>query len=61
MTVTKNLCIGQQLPTDDYLVEEAGATDGFFKGAMDDFRLYNKALTDAEALSIYTLENSEPQ
>ena len=61
MTVTKNLVIGQQLPTDDYLVEEPAATDGFFKGAMDDIRLYNKALTDAEALSIYTLENSEAQ
>ena len=61
MTVTKNLCIGQQLPTADYLVEEAGATDGFFKGSMDDMRLYNKALTDAEALSLYTLENSEAQ
>ena len=61
MQVTKNLCIGQQLPTDDYITEEAGATDGFFKGSMDDIRLYNKALTDAEALSIYTLENTEAQ
>lgn len=61
MTVTKNLCIGQQLPTSDYMVEEEGATDGFFKGSMDDMRLYNKALTDAEALSIYTLENAEVQ
>jgi len=61
MTVTKNLCIGQQLPTADYIAEEAGATDGFFKGTMDDIRMYNKALTDAEALSIYTMENSEAQ
>jgi len=61
MTVTKNLCIGQQLPTSDYMVEEAGATDGFFKGSMDDIRLYNKALTDSEALSIYTLEFAEVQ
>lgn len=61
MQVTKNLCIGQQLPTSDYMVEEEGATDGFFKGSMDDLRLYNKALTDAEALSIYTLENAEVQ
>jgi hypothetical protein len=61
MEVTKNLCIGQQLPTSDYMVEEAGATDGFFKGSMDDMRLYNKALTDAEALSIYTLENAKVQ
>ncbi len=61
MTVTKNLVIGQQLPTADYLVEEPNATDGYFKGTMDDIRLYNKALTDAEALSIYTLENAEAQ
>jgi hypothetical protein len=61
MKVTKNLVIGQQLPTSDYLVEEPGATDGFFKGSMDDFRLYNKAITDAEALSIYTLENAKAQ
>ncbi|MBN2347803.1 MAG: LamG domain-containing protein [Bacteroidales bacterium] len=61
MQVTKNFVIGQQLPTDDYIVEEPNATDGFFKGTIDDIRLYNKALTDAEALSIYTLENSEAQ
>jgi hypothetical protein len=61
MTVTKNLCIGQQLPTTDFMTEEAGATDGFFKGTMDDLRLYNKSLTDAEALSLYTLENAEAQ
>jgi len=61
MQVTKNLVIGQQLPTADYLVEEPNATDGYFKGAMDDLRLYNKALTDAEALSLYTLENAEAQ
>ncbi|MBN2273746.1 MAG: hypothetical protein JXR41_11045 [Bacteroidales bacterium] len=61
MQVTKNLCIGQELPTADYISEAADATDGFFKGTMDDMRLYNKALTDAEALSIYTMENSEAQ
>jgi hypothetical protein len=61
MQVTKNLCIGQQLPTADYISEEPGATDGFFKGKMDDIRLYNKALTDAQALSIYTMENAEKQ
>jgi len=61
MQVTKNLIIGQQLPTEDYLVEEPNATDGFFKGTIDDIRLYNKALTDAEALSLYTLENTKPQ
>jgi hypothetical protein len=61
MQVTKNLVIGQQLPTSDYIVEEPDATDGYFKGTMDDIRLYNKALTDAEALSLYTLENGEAQ
>jgi hypothetical protein len=63
MQVTKNLCIGQQLPTEYYGVDEwtEGSTDGFFKGTMDDIRLYNKALTDSEALSLYTLENGEAQ
>lgn len=61
MTVTKNLVIGQQLPTDDYILEEPDAADGYFKGTMDDLRMYNKSLTDAEALSIYTLENAEKQ
>jgi hypothetical protein len=61
MTVTKNLVIGQQLPTSDYLTEEPDATDGFFRGSMDDMRIYNKALTDSEALSLYTLEHTEAQ
>jgi hypothetical protein len=61
MKVTKNLVIGQQLPTADYLVEEPDASDGYFKGTMDDLRLYNKSLTDAEALSLYTLEKAEKQ
>lgn len=62
-----NLCIGQQLPKNIYnSVPTAGqARDYFqyyspahFKGQMDDIRLYNRALTDAEVQSIYTIENT---
>jgi hypothetical protein len=31
---------------------------GFFKGQMDDIRIYNRALTDAEVTSIFTIESS---
>ncbi|GAB3869433.1 hypothetical protein GCM10028824_16390 [Hymenobacter segetis] len=31
---------------------------GFFKGQMDDIRIYNRALTDAEVNSIFTIENT---
>jgi hypothetical protein len=30
----------------------------YFIGSLDDIRFYNRALTDAEVLSIYTIENS---
>lgn len=32
--------------------------ESYFKGQMDDIRLYNRALTDAEVQSIYTIENT---
>ncbi len=59
-----NLCIGQQYPnsipvttltttSDDYYWAPA-----YFIGAMDDLRIYNKALTPAEILSIYTIEST---
>lgn len=44
-----NLVIGQSLP------KSLGGTS-YFRGALDDIRFYNRALTDAEALSIYTTE-----
>ena len=30
----------------------------YFKGQMDDIRIYNHALTDAEGQSIFTIENT---
>lgn len=44
-----NLVIGQSLPK-----SQMGTS--YFRGALDDIRFYNRALTDAEALSIYTTE-----
>lgn len=44
-----NLVIGQSLP-------KSLKGQSYFKGSMDDIRYYNRALTDAEALSIYTSE-----
>jgi hypothetical protein len=44
-----NLVIGQSLP-------KSKIGTSYFRGALDDIRFYNRALTDAEALSIYTTE-----
>jgi hypothetical protein len=44
-----NLVIGQSLP-------KSLKGQSYFKGSMDDIRFYNRALTDAEVLSIYTTE-----
>ncbi len=44
-----NLVIGQSLPKSQF-------GSSYFKGSMDDIRFYNRALTDAESLSIYTTE-----
>ncbi len=61
------LCIGQQLPKSIYnSVPTGGQAAGYFdyygpayfKGQMDDIRFYNRALTDAEVQSIYTIEKS---
>ncbi|GGE98083.1 LamG-like jellyroll fold domain-containing protein [Hymenobacter cavernae] len=62
-----NLAIGQQLPKDVYNRKPTAgqAADyfeyygpAFFKGQIDDIRIYNRALTDAEVTSIYTIEKS---
>ncbi|GAC1367418.1 MAG: hypothetical protein NVS3B25_00340 [Hymenobacter sp.] len=62
-----NLCIGQQLPKDVYNRKPTAGQSadyfqyygaGFFKGQLDDIRIYNRALTDAEVQSIYTIENT---
>ena len=44
-----NLVIGQSLP-------KSLKGQSYFKGSMDDIRFYNRALSDAEVLSIYTIE-----
>lgn len=57
-----NLTIGQQLPksliTTDQSSDYAYYGGSFFNGSMDDLRFYNRALTDAEVLSIYTIEST---
>jgi len=61
------LAIGQQLPNSIYNSAPTGGQaadyyqfygESFFKGQMDDIRIYNRALTDAEVTSIYTIENT---
>ena len=62
------LCIGQQLANGIYNSTPTGAgmaadyyqfySEAYFKGQMDDIRIYNRVLTDAEVTSIYTIENS---
>ncbi|NML66249.1 LamG domain-containing protein [Hymenobacter sp. RP-2-7] len=63
-----NLAIGQQLPKDVYNSKPTGgqAADYFqyysaayYKGRLDDIRIYNKALSDAEVTSIYTIESTQ--
>jgi hypothetical protein len=63
-----NLVIGQQLPKDIYNSKPTGgqAADYFqyysaayYKGRLDDIRIYNRALTDAEVGSIYTIESTQ--
>lgn len=58
-----NLAIGQQLPKGVWNFTDTSSPfyyygPAFFKGSMDDIRFYNRALTDAEVLSIYTIENT---
>lgn len=59
------LCIGQQLPKAIYNSTPTGGQatgyfdyygPAYFKGQIDEIRLYNRALTDAEVQSIYTIE-----
>ncbi|TPG65449.1 LamG domain-containing protein [Hymenobacter nivis] len=61
------LSIGQQLPKDIYNSVPTGGQvatyfqyygPAYFKGQMDDIRFYNRALTDAEVQSIFTIEKS---
>jgi hypothetical protein len=51
-----NLILGQQRPTSvlDEL-DPADVTEAFFKGKMDDFRFYNRILSDEEVVALYEL------
>jgi hypothetical protein len=54
-TNTNNLAIGRHGGDANQLDR-----DSFFKGAMDDVRIYNRALTDAEVKQLYNEANPEP-
>ena len=53
-----NLTIGQDLPTDLYANDDIHNVEwgGYFKGKLDDIRLYNRVLSGSEVTSIYNLE-----
>lgn len=58
-----DLSIGNELPKSYYNLTSDSNPNyfwgaNFFNGALDDVRLYNTALTDAEVLSIYTQEKT---
>jgi hypothetical protein len=57
-----NLAIGNELPKDEYTINSSDDYTyyggDFFIGSLDDIRFYNTALSDAEVLSIYTIESS---
>jgi hypothetical protein len=37
-----------------------GASDGFFKGSIDDVRIYDRALSEKDVLALYELESRNP-
>jgi hypothetical protein len=55
-----NLSIGSDLPTGQYSPDDTSPYyvnwGGYFKGAIDDIRFYNIALTDSQILSVYNFE-----
>lgn len=54
-----NLTIGQDLPTDKYTATEGDFYvnwGGYFKGAMDEVRIYNTVLTGTQVTSLYNIE-----
>lgn len=58
-----NLAIGNELPKGAYNLTDSSDPNYFygasyFIGSLDDIRFYNTALTDAEVLSIYTIEKT---
>lgn len=51
-----NLILGQQRPTSVLdAMDPADVSEAFFKGKMDDFRFYNRILTDEEVVALYEL------
>ncbi|MHB1921002.1 MAG: LamG domain-containing protein [Chitinophagaceae bacterium] len=63
LTSPVNLSIGNELPKDAYNLTDPNSPNAFyggdfFIGSLDDIRFYNTALTDAEILSIYTIEST---
>ena len=57
-----NLAIGNELPKDAYTINSSDDYTyyggDYFIGSLDDIRFYNTALSDADILSIYTIEKS---
>ena len=54
-----NLTIGQDLPTDKYLATEGDFYvnwGGYFKGILDEVRIYNTVLTDTQVTTLYNIE-----
>ena len=55
-----NLTIGQDLPTDKYSLSDKDPNyvnwGGYFKGDMDDIRMYNSVLSSTQITSIYNAE-----
>jgi len=58
-----DLSIGNELPKEFYNLTNSASDNyyygaSYFVGSMDDIRMYNKTLTDAEVLSIFIIENT---
>lgn len=61
LTSPPNIAIGNELPKSAYNFTDSSSPNAFyganyFMGSIDDLRLYNKVLTDAEVNSLYTME-----
>jgi len=57
-----NLTIGQDLPTATYTVTEGDFYvnwGGYFKGLLDEVRIYNTPLTETQVASLYAIEKPE--
>ena len=56
-----DLVFGQDLPNGIYADDDTHnvAWGGYFKGKLDDIRLYNRVLSSQEVASIYNLEKPQ--